>query len=502
MPVYKDFVVNAVASTVIYKMGENAVSGGLVNVLRNPNGQVSVSFVLANPFEKVGYKVKSWTLPNAKVLKEEDNNAYFVGAEYLVEDDSIITKEIVVEIELVARDDVSVTFEHYYENLEGEFNLLPEERIVLKRTAEELYTITEEDVLSVKGFSFKEALLNGEAVESFNVSPNGSDVVSFYYTRKNVSVEFVDTEYGALAPIGKLPPQRMVKYGVPFDISNPSSYLIYGYHFVGYTDGLTFEDGGDLKIFTNDYTVLEEVSKVTLTVVMCPDDDTEYVVHRYFDGVVKSEIKTATTGTLVDLTEDLRVEGYAYAKNENEVLKGVVSGYLLNASGEVVEGKRLELKVYYEAIVYTVEVPDELGIEDINAKFGDEVLLPEYPLDEVPEGKTFAGWSVNGKLYGVGETFTMPSTSVVIEPVLNDVVVETPEPEKNEVQIPVTEVKDTETKDNGINLGVLFGVIGSIVAVILVLGVVVFILERKRRDKEILLGKLRGARNARNGKKS
>ncbi len=501
-PVYKDLVINAIASIIIYKMGESTVSGGFVDILRNPNGQISVSFLLLNPFEKVGYKVKSWTLPNASVLKEEDNNSYYVGAEYLVEDDQIITNEIVVEIELVARDDISVTFEHYYENLEGEFNLLPEERIILNRTADELYTITEVDVLSVKGFSFKEALLNGKAVESFNVSPNGSDVVSFFYTRNNVSVEYVDTEYGSLSPIGTLPPQFMVKYGVPFAISVPSGYVIYGYHFVGYTDGLTFEDGGDLKIFENSYTVLEEVSKVTLTVVMNPNDDTEYVVHRYFDDIVKSEIKTATTGTVVDLSCNLSVEGYVYVENDNEALKGIVSGYLLGDDGKVTEGKMLELRVYYKAIVYTVEVPDVLGLEDISAKFGDEILLPDYPLDEIPAGKIFAGWSVNGKLYGVGESFTMPSMSVVIEPVLNDMVVEPVVPEEDEVQTPIAENKDTETENKGINLGVLFGVLGGVVAVILLLGVVVFIIERKRRDKEILLGKLRGARNARNVKKS
>jgi len=73
-------------------------------------------------------------------------------------------------------------------------------------------------------------------------------------------------------------------------------------------------------------------------------------------------------------------------------------------------------------VLYTGNAPasletsfDVAGMPSMTGlRSGDEVTLPECSISK--PGYTFAGWTINGKLYKAGETFTMPSGNVNFTP--------------------------------------------------------------------------------------
>ncbi len=497
--VYKDFNVNFVFSKILYKMGEEGVLGDSVEVLGNPSEGISIRFTLDNPFEKDGYRVSSWTFKDGSVMECKDDSGYYVGATFIIDNIDLIENEIPLEIVLVARDDIQITFRHFYETLNGDYNLICDKQIIKYGTANTLYTLQEQDVLLEKGFYFVNAILSGEAVESFNISPSGADVLNLFYNRKNINVEYVDSLYGALSPIGKLPLQHTVKFGVPFSLSKPNDYVVYGYDFNGYTDGITYE-GEELKLFNDTYTALVEVSKITFAISMLANENTPYKVVSFLGENKVEKIYYGTTGTVADAS-DLNVLGYEYIVNENEILKGVISGCVLDTEGTVSGGNMLVLYVYYVAIPFEVTMPEILETENLTAVIGDVITLPECPLDAIPIGNSFVGWRVNGTLYKAGDNFTMPAENVLIEPVWQDLNVKEDLPETDDnidVSVPDNELavgENVEIEENGgINYGLLFGVIGACIGCILILGTVVYMIDYKHKHREILIYKIRNSR--------
>ena len=266
---YRDLIIDFVYPEVIYHYnGQSKNSVNQTEVIINPNNDVSINFELENPFDKAGYNLSSWNINGAIVTPNAEIN---VGSIY--ELNEMTKNKIDIVITLKARDDIKVTFCHYYENLELAFNSEYDLRIERNDcTADDSYMLSTIDILEKDGFNFAYATLNtsNESIENFAVSPYGDSVINLYYTRKNVNVSFVDTSYSSLNPIGSLPSEKIVKFGIPFSLDLPSAYTIQGYIFVGYTDGNTYY-GEELKLFTEEnYVVNNYVESITFSVVYRP----------------------------------------------------------------------------------------------------------------------------------------------------------------------------------------------------------------------------------------
>ena len=275
--IYKDLNINLILPKIIYSLNSQTISSGSqTEVIITPNNTSCVKIKLENPFIKEGYTVDYWKIGNDITLSTSDSQIS-EGSIYNLTDESLIANEITISITLKARNDIKVTFRHYYENLASSFSenydLLVERN---NGTADAIYNISDIDLIEEDGFYFAYAkLLNSDAnIENFVVSPSGNSVVNLYYKRKNVKVNYIDTFYSHLNPEGTLPSEKTVLFGIPFTLDLPSNYQLYGYSFIGYTDGITYEDE-ELKVFTQDsYVINNYVENITFNVVFRPNDNT------------------------------------------------------------------------------------------------------------------------------------------------------------------------------------------------------------------------------------
>ncbi|MBO5773397.1 MAG: hypothetical protein J6R44_01050, partial [Clostridia bacterium] len=267
--IYSDLTIDCVLPNVTYSYGGQSVNSvNQTEVILTPNNEVSIKIKLENPFNKVGYLLSSWNIDGAIV--PVSNN---VSEGSIYELTEIIKNEISIAVTLKAREDIKVTFRHYYENLELSFNEVYDSLVERNDcVADSTYTISSIDLLEKDGFSFSHSTLNNsnESVDNFVISPLGDSVINLYYTRKNVSVNYVDDNYTSLNPTGSLPSCKVVKFGIPFIIDAPNNYNLQGYTFIGYTDGVTYE-GEKLKLFKEgNYSVDTYVESITFSVHFSP----------------------------------------------------------------------------------------------------------------------------------------------------------------------------------------------------------------------------------------
>ncbi len=509
--IYKDLVVNYTSSSIIYTYnGENISSVNLATVNRGLNEEIIVSFVLENPFEEVGYKTIKWSFGGIDLIPEENDDIY-LGATYIIEDANVIKNEIVVEVAIAPRDDIKITYLHFYENSEGAFNLESDEEIVLyDGVADALRSVNESDVINKVGFNYVGAKFVGgeEYVSEFTVLADGSSVVNMYYSRKNVNVAYVDDRYTGNEGEGTLPEGKTVKYGVPFLLDAPINYIVYGYSFIGYTDGITFE-GESLKIFNDSYVVEQDVASVKFSLCLKANDNVGYLVKKYFDNELHSEMRFGSTGELVDITNET-YSGYERVANVNEVLSGVISGYIKDENDIITGGTMLELVIYYATKRYQFDFDDSLGLEDFEAKEGETIVLPPVP-SVIPEGKTFVGWEIDGVLYMAGDNFVMPAGSVNLVPKWM-AIEETPNPDDNPVpDLPSNddevengdnssndgeENNDEKLEEDGIGVGATIGIVlGALAGVAVVLGISITI-GKKNKDREMIIGRMEAKRRS------
>ena len=495
--IFKDFKVEPIIPIIAYEYdGEKVVSENQAIVNSSPNSEIGIAFVLENPFEKVGYKTAKWSVGEVEIIPNE-NGENTLGATYVLRDAQLIKNEIALKVFFEARKDITITHRHFYENLEGVFNeICDEERVYNNGEADANKTIESTDVINKIGFNYLGAKVGGEAyVTEFVVSASGDSVVSFYYARKSISISYVDEKYLPLNPIGQLPSATSVKYGVPFELSAPENYVIYGYTFTGYTDGLTYENGA-LKLFDSTYVVEGDYIGIRFSVNYRADSNVKYIIKRYFDGVLEEEICYGTTGTLIDVSNESHAK-YVRVSDSREKLSGKISGYLLDEDDNVIGGSVLELSIYFETILYKVEIDGSLGIPEFEASEGETITLPQAP-QGIPDGKKFAGWEVNGKLYMAGESFVMPAGSVSLVPKWESIedVEQAPE-EENTTPEEGFEGDDTtndesvdEEEKGGLSVGGIVGiVIGSVAVLATILGVSIS-LAKKNKDREMLIQRM------------
>lgn len=472
---YADFSVYFVATEIIYTYSsEISRLGYFVTIVRNLNEDVKLKLELINPFEKTGYQVEKWVLPSGEEVSPSQ-----VESGYFLTDQSLIDMTLTIEVVLQARDDIKVEFRHYYENQSNSFD---EENVVVEEilgTAGASVLIDEGMLKNKKGFTFKESKIGNEGVESYLVAPDGSTVVSFYYERKVILVKYVDDNYSELLPEGELPSSKEIKFGVPFNLDQPLNYLILGYDFVGYTDGITY-DGEQLKIITDmRYVVTEEVDEITFNVNYRPSENVAYKVYRYVDGVPDIIDGYGKVGDIVSL-DSLEYLGHERVSDANEKLTGFITAHLLNDKGEVIKGEMLVLRVYYVTLSYEITMPEELGGEIEEIKYGESFTLPEAPENQEEE---FLGWLINGQLYAPGETIVMPATNLSITAKWQE---KAPE---------MAEADGEEAEKVALSAGAIIGTIAGACVLLIVAGVVSAVVGKRQKSREQLISKLKEVNN-------
>ena len=487
--IYRDLVIDHLLPVVIYKHnGEMRNSVSQTEVTVSETSTVNISFALENPFGKVGYEVAEWRLGGGTIITTEGGE-YLLGSTFVWENVTLNGNVIEVDVAIKPRNDIKITFRHFYENLEGAFT---EENVDLKErndgVSDTVYTILESDIFNRYGFNFGYACIgeSDERITSFVVSPLGDSVINLYYFRLRAMVNYRDKNHQSLAHVGSLPSSKEVIFGVPFALDTPSDYKVLGYSFLGYQDGFTY-DGESLKTFevSNPYVLERETSTINFEVVFRPNTDTQYLVKKYLNGNESVEVRNGTTGSQVDISNE-EVEGYERVANEGEKLTGTITGYLLDANNSITHGEMLELIIYYVAKKYNVTIGGNLGISDIIATFGESVTLPNVP-GEQPENVDFLGWIVNGTLYGAGESFIMPAGNVIIEPKWSAPDSEPSEPEEGETSDDLdNEVQESE--EDGLGIG---GIVGIAVGAVVLVGVAVGLgiglsLKKKKKAREAL----------------
>ena len=496
---YEDLTIHYIRPVIKYSYNGETISSVSQTAINSAlNGKIEVSFVLENPFEKVGYKVDKWSGTNFEIIATEDLS---VGDTYVLEDANLIEKEICLAITFKAREDIKITFNHYYENIQGEFS--EEDLEVIERkdgVADTIRAIEESDVISREGFNFIGCKMgNGsDYITEFNVLPSGESVINFYYERKNVTINYHDDKYYNLPHSGTLPQGASVKYGATINLSSPIEYMVYGYSFVGYTDGLTYE-GSVLKIYNSEYLVKDDVASITFNLVLSANEDTGYLVKTYLDGIESVDMRYGTTGEKVDITQEKRI-GYERVTHEEEILEGIISGYIIDANGDICGGNMLELKIYFVTKYFKIEIKGELNIDDFEAREGETITLPNAP-ENSPEGNQFVGWEIDGKLYMAGEKFVMPANQVTITPVWEKVIEDLPNDEEN---LPGEELPEgnegveepsVEEEKSTLGVGGIVGItLGGVAVLSALLGISITV-SRKNKERAMIIGKMEARKN-------
>ncbi len=490
--IYKDLVVDFVLPRIVFVNGVNSIEGSPISVIRNLNESIALRIELCNPFEKEGYRVGSWTFADG-------TNIYPSGSDdqtYDIVNPDLVELTIGIQVNIVARSDVKVEFRHYYENMGGGFDDENMEIVETVGTSDAVRGISYADLNEKQGFNFIKATLVGvdEEIENFTVSPCGDSVVAFYYERKTITINYIDTLYVNLASEGDLPSSKIVKYGVPFVIDRPVNYLVYGYNFVGYTDGITTENGSLKIISDTEYVVNRELDSITFTLHLTPSARTLYVIKRYVGDECITENHYGVTGESVDIT-NVEYVGHKRFAHENERLKGVISGNVLDDEGNVIKGDVLTLSVYYKVESFIVSLPDEVDVDFMIAEYGEVIILPSAPKQE--DNKEFLGWVINGVLYAPGESFVMPATDVIITARWEKTSADVENDTNGEIGNQNTSRGDTEvtTNDDKLDSGVVIGIIVGGVVFIVAIGMITGIVARRQKKREELIDKLKELNN-------
>lgn len=370
---------------------------------------------LVNRFTRTGYSLKGWELEDGTFIPYgSEEGQYKLGDAYTIPSLELVKNIIEIKVVWVPNTDTKVTVMVYRETTEGEYtskiSLVDETRT---GETDGLFRVDENTVNIGEGFIFDYAKSSGKQGTEFKVSADGSTVIKIYLKRKTYVLNFDSGEYSSSAPGGSLPESMTVRYGQTVDLPKTTDFKVYGYHNVGWTDGVSYSSDGKLEVFANKYMVkTDDCEEYTLSIVLEGDLYTEYVVTEYLDDEPKTSYRTAQTGTEVSVGAG--PIGYVVETREGEKLTGIVTGYAKNEDGEVVAGERLELIVYYKSKNYVLTFSNSETATRTDIKYGEEIVL-EAPLAR--ENYEFMHWLINGIIYETGSTFTMPASNVSIRAV-------------------------------------------------------------------------------------
>ena len=264
---------------------------------------------------------------------------------------------------------VSVTINHWTENLDGEGNALFTSEILNAETGASLNGA--DYAKEIVGFTY------ANADKNVIVAPDGTTVVNIYYTRNSYTLTFT---YGEM--MGEAI-KHTVKYGDA--LPEAPQLVAVGYIFAGWDSGLVST---------------MPASNLTYSAQWTPDTNTKFTVEHYYqnandDGYVmlESEIKHGTTNEIVD--------GTSYKKDIANAVYERAESKSVNADGSTV------IKVYYTRSTYklTFTYGDKTGesVEYI-LRYGQNV---SYNPSFAVQGYVFDAWDNEIPA-------TMPANDVVL----------------------------------------------------------------------------------------
>lgn len=371
---------------------------------------------LVNPFTRTGYSLKGWELSDGTFIPYgTEEGEYEVGAiYYTIPSIDLIRNIIEINVVWAPNTDTKVTLNVYKQTTDGEYTA----KIASKETTREgisdaLYVIDENTVSIPEGFLYDYAECNGERGSEFTISPDGSTEINVYLKRKTYVLRFSAGEYSDSLPGGTLPEPITVRYGQAVELPKTTDFKVYGYHNLGWTDGVNSWSDGNLTVYSNKYAVsVDSAEEYVLSIVLEGDYNTEYVIKEYFDDEPQITTRTAKTGSQV--TAGGGRMGYTRETRDGEKISGIVTGYQKDSDGNVIAGEMLELVVYYKSSNYTLKFANSEIEMRTDVKYGEEVTLEAPPARENYE---FRYWLINGIKYEAGSSFTMPATNLSIQAV-------------------------------------------------------------------------------------
>ncbi len=405
---------------------------------------------LLNPYSRAGYELSGWQLSDGTVIPYGDGEGeYETGEPYEITDNDLLDVVMTVYVLWVPKTDTKVTVNIYNQNTDGSYGSAPTLSKITTGTSDG--TISEEELgLEIKEGFLRDYISSEQAVDGgFLVKADGSSVINVYLKRKSCVVKFVAGEYEGAKPGGTLPDDISTFYGAKVTLPE-TDFGKYGYTFVGWTDG-TADVYGNTKVFFKDgYTVNNTADEIGLSIVFEPKNNTEYTLTEYFDDEPKVSVLTGKTGATVDLSKRTAL-GYKRVSHEGEKLSGVITGFVKDAEGDVTGGERLELKIYYESVKYTISF-DTTYISDADElKYKSEYTLPQAPQRE---GYTFEGYFINGVRYAPGDKVKMPASDIRVHVVWRSTATE---------ETPVTGVPVGVAEEEELSPGAIAGItIGSV----------------------------------------
>lgn len=257
--------------------------------------------------------------------------------------------------------DTLVTLRKYLMDLNGEYKTY-EEVTITGVTNEEVVIPKEE----IEGFTY-------DKEEGGIVSPDGSTVVSVYYSRNKYNVEFNKT-----TGIEEVPESNEYYYGTSIDLT---ATLLEGYDFIKWTllDGSTYSlENGLTLIVKEDLNLTAVAEKKKFNITFIDGENTiKEITKEYNDKLLEEEIPSLETK-----------EGYTFLGwyNEEE---------LFDINTNIKENITLKAKYKVNDNTIVFKVNNQV-YKILTGEENTEINMIDNP---VKEGYTFDGWYKDGELY-------------------------------------------------------------------------------------------------------
>ena len=380
-------VQNIPAKTVSLEIGDNVFY--IMELLNDEPVNVYTVTLRRRPVYEItfdtqgGTSVESYTVEEGSIINEPSSVKIgydLVGWDY--DFTKAVTGNTTIKAIWQSRTDTKYTVNYYQQNLEND-------EYTLKET-DTLYGETDSTVNAViktyEHFTHNE----GKGVLSGSVMPDGSLVLSVYYTRDSYQVT-TGANYDNRGEYTKI--DKSYKYGSIIELSASANE---GYTFDGWYEN------GNMVSESSSYEITVD-GEINLTATFSKNTDTKYIVNYYLQNLENDEYTLKETDTLYGETEAIVnavIKTYEhFTHNEG---KGVLSG-------SVMPDGSLVLSVYYTRDSYQVttganyDSRGEYTKIDKSYKYGSVIELSA----SANVGYTFDGWYENGSVANESGSYTI-----------------------------------------------------------------------------------------------
>ncbi len=271
--------------------------------------------------------------------------------------------DTVVYAKWIPRDDTPYTVEHYQQNLNNN-----------------MYTRVDSDTQRLYGTTDSSVTPEPKAYVGFNtakaqnltVTPDGSGVLKYYYSRGSYTITFDPGQAGGEPTV--------YKYQYGKTITAPQISMT-GYTFIGW----------DKKV-----PEIMPAENMTFVAQWSPVEDTAYRIEHYI------QITNGESYTLSQIEQkrgktnaELKVQDFVVALEGITFEKSTVDG-LVTQSTKIKGNGTLVVKLYYTRNKHTVSFVVENGNTIAKTYRYGEIVTP--PITPAKDGYTFSGWKTNSDM--------------------------------------------------------------------------------------------------------